>query len=308
MNTPSSSPAQSASLPDIHRFITPEKLLALVQTAVDEDLGPQHIDLTGTLMIKEDAIADAVIRTRQDGRIAGGALLPLIAKAYDPAITCEILLPDGSKVHTGDIIARFKGPHRSLLAMERVALNFTTFLSGIATLTETYVQAVEGFKAHICDTRKTIPGLRGLSKYAVLCGGGYNHRIGLFDAVLVKDNHLARIPLPQLTKEIATLIQRAKSLTPKPTFVEVEVDTLQQAEKVLKAKPDIILLDNMQLVELSQAVDLRNRLAPTVLLEASGGVSLKTVRVIAQAGVDRISIGALTHSAPSLDLGMDIDT
>ncbi len=304
MNTHATSPV---SLPDITHFITPAKLEALVQTAVDEDLGPQHVDLTGVLMIKADATAEAVIRTRQDGRVAGGALLPLIAKAYDPSIKCELLIPDGSKVHTGDIIARFKGPHRSLLTMERVALNFTTFLSGIATTTETYVQAADGFKAQICDTRKTIPGLRGLSKYAVLCGGGINHRIGLFDAVLVKDNHLARIPLPELTRQISTLIQRAKALSPKPAFVEVEVDTLEQAERVLKAKPDIVLLDNFQLVELSQAVDMRNRIAPQVLLEASGGVSLKTVRVIAQSGVDRISIGALTHSAPSLDLGMDID-
>jgi nicotinate-nucleotide pyrophosphorylase (carboxylating) len=191
--------------------------------------------------------------------------------------------------------------------MERVALNFCTHLSGIATLTSAFVDAVRGTKAGIYDTRKTIPGLRGLAKYAVACGGGRNHRIGLYDAVLVKDNHIAHVPTAQLAAAMSAGIAKARAMQPRPVFVEIEVDNLAQLEEVLRCDVDIILLDNMTPSQMQQAVSLRNRIAPRIELEASGGITLANVRAAAETGVDRIAIGALTHSAVALDLGLDID-
>jgi nicotinate-nucleotide pyrophosphorylase (carboxylating) len=206
----------------------------------------------------------------------------------------------------GQPIATVIGPQRSILAAERVMLNFMTHLSGIATLTARFVAAIAGTRARILDTRKTIPGLRTLAKYAVRCGGGLSHRMGLHDAVLIKDNHLAGIPIAALKARLDEAITAARRLMPPPLFVAVEVDTLDQLQIVLRCAVDFVLLDNMPAEMMRHAAAIRDRVAPDVLLEASGQVNLQTVRAIAESGVDRISIGALTHSAPALDIGLDM--
>jgi nicotinate-nucleotide pyrophosphorylase (carboxylating) len=206
----------------------------------------------------------------------------------------------------GDVIAKLTGSLRSILTIERVALNFLTHLSGIATLTRHYVAGVQDTSAKIYDTRKTLPGLRGLEKYAVTCGGGYSHRIGLYDAVLVKDNHLAHVPAKKLQASLGKAITKARRAEPPPDFIEVEVDTLEQFRQVLACKVDVILLDNMTNTQLRKAVQLRNKNAPQIQLEASGGVTMQTVSKIASTGVDRIAVGAITHSAPALDIALDI--
>ncbi len=293
--------------PDLNAFVDPNLVRDLIAWAMREDMGPDRLDITSELLVPADARATARMRARRGGRLAGAALLGQIAAAYDPAITVQTLKTDGANLERGDVVTTFTGPLRSILAMERVALNFVTHLSGIATLTARYVAAVEGTAAGIYDTRKTIPGFRGLAKYAVVCGGGHSHRMGLYDAVLVKDNHIADIPLEQLADVVTRLIEDARRRNPAPNFIEIEVDRLDQLERVLPCSPDIVLLDNMDVPQLREAVAMRNRLAPKVKLESSGGVTLETVRAIAETGVDRIAIGALTHSAPALDLGLDIE-
>jgi nicotinate-nucleotide pyrophosphorylase (carboxylating) len=229
-------------------------------------------------------------------------------------LCCRLGLHQGLEFHhssahvfePGWTIAIVEGPMRALLAMERTALNFLQRLSGIATLTAQFVAEVEGTKAVILDTRKTTPGWRALEKYAVRCGGGTNHRIGLYDAVLIKDNHLAW--LADGGDPIGRAVEAARAGAPKGTkFIEVEVDTLEQLDRALEVKPDIILVDNLGPEKLAEAVRRRNERAPGILLEASGGVNLSTVRALAETGVDRISVGALTHSAPALDIGLDFD-
>ncbi|MBI1335534.1 MAG: carboxylating nicotinate-nucleotide diphosphorylase [Phycisphaera sp.] len=247
----------------------------------------------------------ALLTTRQEGILCGAALWQRIARAYHPDITIEYRSHDGDRIQKGTVVAAYAGSLDAILRMERVALNFTCHLSGVATLTRLYVDAVAGTRARITDTRKTLPGLRGLQKYAVACGGGLNHRIGLYDAVLVKDNHIAHLKPQELPHALSDMAHKARSLNPPPAFIEVEVDHLEQLRAVLTTPIDIVLLDNMSPDALQRAVQLRNTLAPGVLLEASGGVTLQTVRDIALTGVDRIAIGALTHSAPSLDLGLD---
>ncbi|MFA7236814.1 MAG: carboxylating nicotinate-nucleotide diphosphorylase [Phycisphaeraceae bacterium] len=262
-------------------------------------------DITTALSISSDATSTAHFRPRNPGRLAGAILLSRIAKHYDPRLRITSHADDGDSLSPGQTIAAVTGPLRSILAAERVMLNFLTHLSGIATLTDRYVQAVAGTQAKIHDTRKTIPGYRGLAKYAVRCGGGFCHRIGLYDAVLVKDNHIADIT-GSLADRITRLITASRQRTPAPDFIEVEVDTLDQLEQVLPLGCDIILLDNMPPEVLQQAVAMRDRILPGVMLEASGGVNLDTVSIIAHSGVDRIAVGALTHSASALDIGLDI--
>jgi nicotinate-nucleotide pyrophosphorylase (carboxylating) len=295
---------------DIHRFIAPGDLNRLILTARREDLGPRGRDITSRLLIPADARATAELRSRAAGRWCGTPLLQPIAHAFDRDIRVEPLLDDGAILEPGAVVARFSGPLRAVLAMERVTLNFVTHLSGIATLTARYVAAIAGTHAAIYDTRKTLPGLRGLEKYAVVCGGGVSHRFGLHDAILAKDNHLAAWAPGDLPAAITMAIIKARHLKPAPTFIEVEVDTLDQLAMVLAieepGRPDMVLLDNMTPQQLTAAVALRARVAPRVALEASGGVNLQTVAAIAASGVDRISVGALTHSAPALDLGLDI--
>ena len=293
--------------PSLSDFLRADSLEALIRAARDEDLGPAGHDITSEALIEPSRMAEAHLVPRQPGVLAGGALLPAIAAAYDHRITVTTNVADGTCIKAQQPLAHFNGPLRSMLAMERVALNFVTHLSGIATLTDDYVRAAEGTSAQIYDTRKTIPGLRALAKYAVVCGGGRAHRVGLYDAMLVKDNHLAGVSLERLADVLRAAIDRARAAHHEMQFVEVEVDTLAQLERVLNVGGvDIVLLDNMDMPTLREAVALRDRLAPHVSLEASGGVTLEATAEIARTGVDRIAIGALTHSAPALDVGLDL--
>lgn len=290
----------------LEEFITDQQLTRLIEIARDEDLGPRRLDMTSEICVPADAHDSASIVARQDGVLAGAALLPIVASVYDQDIKIEQMIEDGSLVKAGGVIAKINGPRKSILTMERVALNLMTHLCGIATLTRRYVAKVQGTQAKICDTRKTLPGLRALEKYGVHCGGGVNHRMGLYDAVLIKDNHLAHIPVDDLTEALSDAVQKARNFQPAPSFIQVEVDTLGQLEQILKLDIDIALLDNMAPDTLRRAVTMRNEVAPRIKLEASGGINLQTVGAVAESGVDRISVGALTHSAPSLDLGLDI--
>ena len=292
--------------PSLNQFVTDDELRNLIALAQREDMGEANLDITSHCFIPPELQTTAVMHARKHGVLCGQALLHRIAAQYDPTIDVQITTHDSDALAPSQTIATFKGSLRSILAMERIALNFCTHLSGIASLTATFVQAVQGTNAAIYDTRKTIPGLRGLAKYAVACGGGKNHRIGLYDAVLVKDNHIAHVPTEQLAAAMQAGIAKARAMKPSPTFVEVEVDTLAQCEQVLQCGVDVILLDNMTPSQLQQAVKLRDRVAPRVQLEASGGITIETVRAAAEAGVDRIAIGALTHSAVALDIGLDI--
>lgn len=289
--------------PEVGDFIAPGRLKQLVERAAAEDLGPQKRDVTSDALVPAKLTAVATMRSRETGVLCGAALFETIAKTYDETIAVELHMRDGDPLGKGDEVATFRGKLRSILAMERIALNFATHLSGVASLTARYVAAAGG-KANIYDTRKTLPGLRALEKYAVVCGGGRNHRIGLYDAVLVKDNHIAHIPAKELKSALGKAIAKAKRA--KPAFIEIEVDTLEQLREVLKLPVDVVLLDNMSPPQLREAAALRDDVAPQVQLEASGGVKLERVRAIAQTGVDRIAVGAITHSAPSLDLGLDI--
>jgi nicotinate-nucleotide pyrophosphorylase (carboxylating) len=233
----------------------------------------------------------------------------MVCAAVDPALNFQPLVQDGTRVKRGDRVAAVRGPMRSLLTAERTALNFLQRLSGVATLTRRYVDAIAGLPCQILDTRKTTPGWRLLEKYAVYRGGGHNHRLGLYDGVLIKDNHLAA-----LTGEgspITRAVKAAREKLGESVPIEVEVDSLDQLEKAAEAGADLILLDNMSLDQLAAAVRWRKQkwlLFGGVQLEASGGVTLDTVRAIAETGVDRISVGALTHSAPALDIALDYET
>ena len=266
-----------------------------VRAALAEDLGLRG-DITTDATVTADAVIEVVIAARQPGVISGLQVAQAAFAALDPTIKVETLIADGSVVLPGAIIARVSGNARAILTAERVALNFMGRMSGIATLTRAYTQAVEGTGAKIADTRKTTPGLRAFEKYAVRCGGGHNHRSGLFDAVLIKDNHIAA------AGGISLAIERARATAGHMMKIEVEVDTLGQLEEALHHNVDAVLLDNMTTDQLTKAVQ---RIAGRCLAEASGGVNLRTVRAIAETGVDLISVGALTHSAPVLDLGLD---
>ncbi|MBI1371935.1 MAG: carboxylating nicotinate-nucleotide diphosphorylase [Phycisphaera sp.] len=287
-------------------LIDEHQLDTLIATARREDVDDAG-DVTSSVFVPAHLEGSAVVRARREGRLAGTPLLANVASAYDPRLRVDVSSFDGARLEPGADIAVISGPLAGILTAERVMLNFLTHLSGIATLTHRYVEAVDGTAARIYDTRKTIPGLRHLAKYAVRCGGGYCHRIGLYDAVLVKDNHIAHVPPKDLHDHLATKIAAARARKPAPSFIEVEVDTLDQFRKVVTLDVDIVLLDNMTPDQLREAVAVRNDAAPKVKLEASGGVDLDSVRAIAEAGVDRIAIGALTHSAPALDIGLDID-
>jgi nicotinate-nucleotide pyrophosphorylase (carboxylating) len=293
-------------VPDLNQFAAPKTLTRLIETARLEDLGPDGIDATSACFIPEDATGSAAFVNREAGTIAGLSMLKHVCDVYGGRVNYQLKISDGDRAKPGTTLATLTGPMRDLLAIERVALNLMAHLSGIATLTAKYVALCQGTTATIYDTRKTLPGLRGLQKYAVACGGGGTHRMGLYDAVLIKDNHLAGTPLDRLAEKLAESAGQARRLTPGIQFVMVEVDTLDQFSEVLKAPIDIALLDNMPLSTLTQAVAMRDQQAPTIQLEASGGVNLDTVGNIAKTGVDRISVGALTHSAPSLDIGLDI--
>ncbi|MCZ8096403.1 MAG: carboxylating nicotinate-nucleotide diphosphorylase [Burkholderiales bacterium] len=277
-------------------FINPLLIDDAVRRALDEDLGRAG-DITTLATIPAGATAEAVIATRKPGVVAG---LPVAATAFrilDPVVRFEAAVADGAALAPGDVVARISGPARSVLSAERVALNFLGRMSGIATLTASYVAKVAHTRARIVCTRKTTPNLRAFEKYAVRCGGGANHRYGLDDAVLIKDNHIA------VAGGIAPALRAAKGAVGHLVKIEIEVDTLDQLDEVIAEGADVVLLDNMGPDLLREAV---RRVAGRMATEASGGVNLDTVKAIAEAGVDMISVGALTHSAPVLDFGLDI--
>lgn len=273
----------------------------LTALALAEDLADVG-DLTTQALIAPDQTGVVQVVARQAGVLAGAPIGRLVLEQLDPTVIWTGLRRDGDRLEPGDVIATLSGSLASLLIGERTVLNWLTHLSGIASLTRQYVDAVAGTQAVILDTRKTHPGYRLLEKYAVRCGGGSNHRLGLYDGILIKDNHLAAWTE---SDSIATAVQTARQRFPHVRQIEVEVDTLDQLRDALAGQPEIVLLDNMPPATLKAAVALRNATAPAVRLEASGGVNLQTVRAIAEAGVERISIGALTHSAPALDIGLD---
>lgn len=268
----------------------------VVRAALAEDLGRAG-DVTARACAPEDARLAAVFAARREGRVAGLACVRLAVLALDPAARFEARLADGDDAAPGAVLAEVEAGARALLSAERTALNLLGRLSGVATLTRSYVRAVAGTGARIADTRKTTPGLRALEKHAVLCGGGLNHRFGLDDAILIKDNHIA-----VCGGDVAEAVRRARAFAGHLMKVEVEVDGLDQLEAALAEGPDVVMLDNFSLGDLRRAVALTSGRA---VLEASGGVSLETVRAIAETGVDVISVGALTHSAPALDVGLD---
>ena len=276
----------------------------LIDLALAEDLG-QSGDLTATVTIPSQARGAARFVTRADGVVAGLPVVAILAGRFELGDFWQTLVDDGDRVPPGTAIARVAGSMRSLLALERTALNFLQRLGGIATLTARFVAQVAGTRAVILDTRKTTPGWRALEKYAVRRGGGRNHRIGLYDAILIKDNHLAW--LAEGGDPIGSALAAARAHAPPGAFIEVEVDSLEQLDRALECGPDIILVDNLGPEALAEAVRRRDRLAPGVLLEASGGVTLASVAALAKTGVDRISVGALTHSAPALDIGLDFE-
>jgi nicotinate-nucleotide pyrophosphorylase (carboxylating) len=273
------------------------ELHALVKSALDED--DAFNDLTTIATVVSDRHARGRLVARSSGVLCG---IPLAIDAFltlDPKVTIRVDREDGAKLAPGDSVLYLSGHARALLAAERVALNFTQRLSGVASITARYVEAVRGTRAKILDTRKTTPGWRLLEKYAVRAGGGTNHRLNLSAAVLIKDNHLASVD-----GDVSIAVRRARDLAPAGTKIEVECDRVEQVQASLDAKADIILLDNMSLATMTECVALVNGRA---IVEASGGVTLESVRAIAETGVDWISVGALTHSAPALDLALDFE-
>ena len=277
----------------------PHHLVAgLVRAALEEDLGLAG-DITTNALIPADAVSEATLALREDGRIAGLPLAIAAFRALDPQMAIETHIHEGALAGAGTAIARLSGKTRAILSAERVALNPLQHLSGVATATHHFVEAVAGTHARIVCTRKTTPGLRAFEKYAVRAGGGSNHRFGLFDAVLIKDNHIAA------AGSVSAAIERAHAAVGHMVKIEVEVDTMAQLEEALHHPIDAVLLDNMAVPELKNAVARAKALRPAILCEASGGVRLVTVRAIAETGVDMISVGALTHSVAALDIGLD---
>lgn len=267
-----------------------------VRHALEEDLGRAG-DITSQATIDPAAYASTVIAAREAGVLAG---LPLAAHAFammDPDVSIEMKSGDGDRIAAGATIAEIKGNARAVLAAERVALNFLMHLSGVATLTSRYASAIAHTRARVCCTRKTLPGLRVLEKYAVRCGGGVNHRFGLDDAVLIKDNHIA------VSGSVGEAVSAARARNGHMVRIEVEVDTLDQLAEALEAGPDAVLLDNMAPAVLAQAVGLN---AGRAVLEASGGIDLTTIAAVAETGVDYISTSKITMAAPALDFGLDI--
>jgi nicotinate-nucleotide pyrophosphorylase (carboxylating) len=275
-----------------------------VELAREEDLEPGG-DLTSVAVIPAGVQGQGVFVARAAGVVAGLPAAALALAVVDCRLQFEPLVKDGTVLRHGDRLARVAGPMRGILAAERIALNFLQHLSGIASLTHRYVDAVADLPVQILDTRKTTPGWRLLEKYAVRQGGGHNHRCGLYDGILIKDNHLEALGLG--AEGIVQAVRAARDKVGESLPIEIEVDTLEQLDCALACGPDIILLDNMTPELLREAVRRRNAAARPVLLEAAGGVTVATIRSIAATGVDRISVGALTHSAPALDIALDYE-
>ncbi len=283
-----------------------KKAKPLIKMAIEEDLGQG--DTTSELFVPDNTITKAYIVSREEIIVCGIDVVREILKHYSTRIVLQPHIQDGKSAHVGSKIATIKGPLCSILSAERVMLNFMQRLSGIATTTQKYVRAVQGTKAKIYDTRKTTPGWRILEKYAVRCGGGHNHRLGLYDGILIKDNHIAQIGRNFYTK-LAAIIKKARKVKG-AKFIAVEVDHVDnQLNHVLKIPGiDIVLLDNMGQWQLKHAVDMKNKMCgknKKPLLEASGNITLNTVSAIAQCGIDRIAVGAITHSATAVDIALD---
>jgi len=288
----------SASLLHPQAFLSPLAIDEAVQRALQEDLGRAG-DITSMATIPEATHAHAIMVARQAGVIAGLPLAVATFQKLSPDVSIQPHFRDGGAVAAGVQVLTISGPARAVLAGERTALNFVGRLSGIATLTAAYVRHTAGTRLRICCTRKTTPGLRALEKYAVRCGGGFNHRFGLDDAVLIKDNHIA------VAGGVAAVLRRARAQVGHLVRIEIEVDTMAQLREVLDSGlADVVLLDNMTIAELTEAVKLASG---RVVLEASGGVTLDSISAIASTGVDYASCGALTHSAPNFDIALDID-
>ena len=299
-------------LPDLYRRLSEGGLVRRVlEMARDEDVGPLG-DITSRVCVPEAAEARAEIVARSAGIVCGLLILPALMDVYGASLDLHVKAADGEAVAAGRVLATLHGSKRAILTVERAALNFIGRLSGVATRTAEFGRAMNvggPVRAKLYDTRKTTPGLRVLEKYAVRCGGGMCHRIGLFDAVLIKDNHIAGVGLGELAGFVAAAAGRAKAQRADLRFVEVEVDSLEQLERVLtvpRGLVDIVLLDNMESEHLRRAVKMRDASASKPELEASGGVRLETVRAIAESGVERISAGTLTHGAVWMDVAMDI--
>ncbi|MBO0345965.1 carboxylating nicotinate-nucleotide diphosphorylase [Roseibium limicola] len=284
-------------LPDLAQLMVDDA----VKAALLEDWGRAG-DITSQATIPVDKTATAVIAARKPGVLSGLALAESAFRQTDQRITFEPLLKDGDRLEKGAVIARIIGPARGILSAERVALNFACHLSGIATATARFADLIAHTKADIVCTRKTTPGLRSFEKYAVRCGGGSNHRFGLDDAILIKDNHIA------VAGGVKAAIEAAQAFAGHLVKIEVEVDTLDQLQDALTCNPDVVMLDNMDPAQMKQAVEItKGHIGSKVLLEASGGIEADTVKAVAEAGVDLISSGWITHSAPILDLGLDIE-
>jgi nicotinate-nucleotide pyrophosphorylase (carboxylating) len=273
----------------------PRSWHALIERALDEDLGPG--DVTSALVVPADAEAPGVIEARQDVVACGLAVARAVFAELEPRLAFEPSAADGDSVTRGSVLARVRGPLRALLAGERTALNFLMRMSGIATATRRYVEAVAGTGAEIVDTRKTLPGWRALDKYATAVGGARNHRVGLFDGILLKDNHVA------FAGGVVPAVKAALAAAPAGLRVQVEVESEEEAQAAVDAGADFLLLDNCSLDVLRR---IAQRLGGVALLEASGGVNLANVRAVAETGVQRISIGALTHSAPAADIALEL--
>jgi nicotinate-nucleotide pyrophosphorylase (carboxylating) len=269
---------------------------SIIKTALEEDLGGRG-DVTTASTISGGILATGKILCKGEGILAGIGAAEAVFHEVNPDLEFVEKKSDGQRVERGQVVATIEGEARSLLVAERTALNFLQHLSGIATLTHKYVEAVSGLPVRIVDTRKTLPGLRELEKYAVRCGGGYNHRFGLYDGVLLKDNHL------KVCGSIREAIEKARRNSPHLLKIEVEVETLDQLREALKAGADVIMLDNMSVEEMKKAVEIAGGLC---LLEASGCIRLENVREVAETGVDIISLGALTMSAPALDFSLEL--
>ena len=283
--------------PDILK--TPE-VRELIKLALVEDLGPANVDVTSDSLVPMEELAEAHLVAREACVLAGTPVAAEVFRQVNPELDCEICVPDGTAIEKGTPVLIIKGSAQSILTAERTALNFIQRMSGIATVTAEYVQTAANPDVLLLDTRKTTPTLRPVEKYSVLCGGGTNHRYGLFDAVLIKDNHLASWAKKHGTG-VGEAVAAARAKYPN-LKIEVEVDTIEQLKEALTTQPDWVLLDNMPPPILCECVALCKGICKT---EASGGINLDTIRAIAQTGVDAISVGALTHSAPSIDLALD---
>ena len=272
---------------------------AIVERALEEDLGQG--DITTDSLIPADIRGMASMVAKTAGVVAGVEVALEVFRQTDPSVATRVLMADGSSVSPGDVVAELEGSIAGILKGERVALNFVQRLSGIASATSTYVEAVQGTRAHIIDTRKTVPGIRQLEKYAVRVGGGHNHRYNLADGILIKDNHIAALRAQELG--LVEIVNRARDNSPHTLRVEIEVESIEEAREALEARADVIMLDNMSPEEMRQVVSMTGG---RCLLEASGGINLDTVRAVAETGVDLISVGALTHSVRAMDISLDM--